>query len=96
MKNLTLLAMLATIPAGNVMADEAMLAAAMTIVSPMMEEVAPGVAGVAFSECVVVHATPEELGIMAAATGPGADIGALISAILARPETIACATEKLS
>jgi len=96
MKKLYILALAACLPVSSVMADEAMIIAAMTVVSPMMQEVAPGAAGVAFTECVVAGATPEELAMIAAATGPNETIGALISAILARPETIACATEKLS
>lgn len=96
MKKLYVLALAACLPVGAAMADEAMMTAAMTVVSPMMQEVAPGAAGVAFSECIVAGATPEELSMIAAAGAPNETIGALISAILARPETIACATEKLS
>lgn len=96
MNKLYVLALAALMPAGAIMADEAILAAAMTVVSPMMQEVAPGAAGIAFSECVLAQATPEELSMIAAAGGPNETVGALVSAILARPETIACATEKLS
>lgn len=70
-------------------------AAATSLITPMMEEIAPGAPGVALTGCVIANATPEELATLAAATGPSNDIGTLVSAILARQPTIDCATAAL-
>ncbi len=96
MKTLTALALGAAAPmtfATTAQADEAMRTAATGVVTPMMQEVAPGRAGEIFTACVVQNATEQEIAVIAmgAVTGPSAEIGALVSAILARPETLACA-----
>ncbi|NCO87257.1 MAG: hypothetical protein GW886_11580 [Rhodobacterales bacterium] len=96
MKTLTALAIGAAAPltvATTAEADEAMRTAATSVVTPMMQEVAPGRGGEIFTACVIQNATEEEIAVIAmgAVTGPSPEIGALVSAILARPETLACA-----
>ena len=61
------------------------------LIGPMMQEVAPGRGGEVFTRCILAVATPEELAVMAAASAPSTEIGALLTAILARPETLSCA-----
>jgi hypothetical protein len=64
--------------------------AALTLITPMLQEVAPGAGGQVLAACVVANATAEELATMAAATAPSAEIGGIVNAIIARPETLAC------
>lgn len=73
-------------------------AAARAIILPVVEEKAPGAAAVVLTDCIVQNASPAELVTIA-----GANAGAvppetvlLISEILARPETTACATSALT
>ncbi len=61
------------------------------LILPMMAEVAPGPAAEVFTDCIIAAAQPAELATFAAATGPSNEIGALISNVLARPDTLACA-----
>lgn len=61
------------------------------LIGPMMQEVAPGRGGEIFTGCILAVATPDELATMAVAPAPSTVIGALLTAILARPETMACA-----
>lgn len=70
--------------------DEAQLAAAKALVLPMLQEMAPGKAGEALTNCVMAAATPEEVAAFAAAGGPSTQIGAAITEILARPAATAC------
>jgi uncharacterized membrane protein YeaQ/YmgE (transglycosylase-associated protein family) len=63
---------------------------ALALIGPMLQEVAPGAGGQVLATCVVGAATPEELAQLVAATGPSAEVGAIINAVIARPETIAC------
>jgi hypothetical protein len=60
------------------------------VIEPMMSEVAPGPAAVVLTECIIAHATAVELATFAAAAGPSNELGAMISAVLARPETLGC------
>jgi len=84
-------AMLALAPATAVLAqDEAQLAAAQALVLPMMQEMTPGKAGEVLTGCVLAAATPEEIAAFAAAGSPSQQIGAMISAILTRPDATAC------
>jgi hypothetical protein len=77
--------------AGAVMAqDQAQLVAAQAVVLPMMQEIAPGKAGEALTGCVMAAATPQEIAAFAAAGAPSREIGAAITAILARPAATAC------
>ena len=98
MTRFALLAVLALLPCAALAQDEALDAAqtaATALITPMLEEIAPGAPGVALTGCVISNATPEEIATMAAATGPDDTIGALISTILARQPTIDCATAAL-
>lgn len=94
MKRFTILAILALIP-GASFAQDAATDAATALITPMLDEIAPGAPGVALTTCVIANATPEELTTLAAASGPSDDIGAMVSAILARQPTIDCATAAL-
>jgi hypothetical protein len=68
---------------------------AIALIGPMMQEVAPGRGGEVFTACVVSLATPEELAAFAAAPGPSQEVGAMVTTVLARPETMACAQTAL-
>lgn len=94
MKRFTILAILALIPGASFAQDPA-TDAATALITPMLDEIAPGAPGVALTTCVIANATPEELATLAAASGPSDDIGAMVSAILARQPTIDCATAAL-
>jgi hypothetical protein len=56
---------------------------------PMLQEVSPQ-DGDVLAACVVSTAEPAEKATLAAAPGPSEELGALVSAILARPATIGC------
>ena len=94
MTRLYVLAALALIPGAGFAQDPA-TDAATALITPMLDEIAPGAPGVALTTCVIANATPEELATLAAATGPSDDIGTMVSAILARQPTIDCATAAL-
>ena len=70
-------------------------AAVTTLIAPMLDEIAPGAPGAALTSCVVTNATPEEITTLAAATSPSDEVGAMVTAILARQPTIDCATAAL-
>jgi hypothetical protein len=91
MKTLMTAAFVALAAAGAASAqDEAQLAAAQALVLPMMQEMTPGKPGEILTGCVIASATPEEIAAFAAAGGPSAEIGAMITQILARPDATAC------
>jgi hypothetical protein len=94
MKRLACLALLALTPVAA-LAQDAAQTAATALITPMLDEIAPGAPGVALTTCVIGNATPEEIATMAAATGPDDAIGALVTEILARQPTIDCATAAL-
>ncbi len=58
------------------------------VILPMLEELTPDAPVLA--ACVVTLAAPGELGAMASAPGPSAEVGAVVSAVLARPEAVGC------
>ena len=61
MKTLMIAAFVALATAGAALAqDEAQVAAAQTLVLPMMQEMTPGKAGEILTGCVIAAATPEE------------------------------------
>ena len=64
-------------------------AQAAAILMPMMAEVSPKDGGI-LAGCVVAVATPEEIAQIDAAGVPTPALGPLVSAILARPEALAC------
>ena len=76
-------------------AQVAAQAAVTTLIAPMLDEIAPGAPGAALTSCVVTNATPEEITTLAAATSPSDEVGAMVTAILARQPTIDCATAAL-
>ena len=91
-------AILALIPCAGFAQDaatDAATVAATALITPMLDEIAPGAPGVALTTCVIANATPEELATLSVAAGPSDDIGAMVSAILARQPTIDCATAAL-
>ena len=84
------LALIVTLIGGAAMAQTADHDKALALVTPMLQELAPGAGGQVLAACVVGTATPAELATMVAAPGPSAEIGTVINAILSRPESIAC------
>ena len=56
---------------------------------PILAEVSPQ-DGAVLASCVVSVAQPPEVAQMAAAGGPSDQLGALVSQIIARPETLSC------
>lgn len=70
--------------------------AATALIGPMLQEVAPGRGGEVFTACVVAAATPEELAAFAAAPAPSQEVGAMVTTVLARPETMTCAQTALA
>ena len=83
-------------PAVEEMSNEAARAAAKAVVTPIVAAQVPGPAGVALSDCIIENATASELLQLARATGADAATVNLTSSILARPETVACATSAIS
>ena len=65
-------------------------ARASATILPMLQEVAPGRDGAVLAACVVAEANPAETAAMATAPGPSAELGTLVSTILARPATLGC------
>ncbi len=80
------------------MSDEAMRAAARAVVTPIVAQQAPGPIGVAMSDCIINNANGAELLALAraATNGVTADTVTLTSRILARPETVTCATAAIT
>lgn len=58
------------------------------VILPMLEELTPDAP--VLSACVVTVAAPEEIAALAASGGPSMEAGQLVSAVLARPETLSC------
>lgn len=69
--------------------------AAKAVVGPIVADTVPGPAGVVLTDCIIDHASLEELARLAAG-GATPDNITLVSNILARPETVACATSGLT
>lgn len=91
MKNWGMAAVLTMVTAGAALAqDEAQRAAAQALVLPMLQEMAPGKAGEVLTGCVLAAASPDEIATLASAGAPSQQIGAMISAILTRPDATAC------
>ena len=95
MRHFVLLAAMAAIPAAALAQDDAPTATALALITPMLDEIAPGAPGAALTTCVIANATPDEIATLAAAAGPDDSIGALVTTILARQPTIDCATVAL-
>ncbi|EAR52415.1 hypothetical protein OG2516_08057 [Oceanicola granulosus HTCC2516] len=64
------------------------------VVAAVVSEQVPGALGSAVAECVMTNAATAELVTIAGAvpSDPNPDVVLLIADILARPETVACAT----
>jgi hypothetical protein len=86
----------AAAPVVEQMTTEAARAAAKTVVTPIVAAQVPGPTGVALANCIIENASSEELFTLARATGADAATVNLTSAILSRPETVACATSSIS
>lgn len=73
-------------------------AAARTVVAPIVAEQVPGPVGAALTDCIIENASASELATISAANAgaPSAEVVALVSEILARDETVACATASLT
>ena len=73
-------------------------AAARAVVEPVVAETVPGVPGAVLAGCIMAHATDRDVAAIAADAGEEArpETVTLISEILARPETVACAAEGLT
>lgn len=69
--------------------------AAKAVVAPIVAETIPGPAGVVLTNCIIDNATGDELLQLAAQGGTPENI-TMVSNILARPETVACATSGLT
>ncbi|MCF2906596.1 succinate dehydrogenase [Octadecabacter sp. CECT 8868] len=70
-------------------------AAAKAAVTPIVADTVPGPAGVAITDCIIDNASGQEL-LTLAAGGTSAENVALVGEILARTETVACATSALT
>lgn len=69
--------------------------AAKAVVGPIVMETVPGPAGVAITDCIIDNASGEDL-LRLAVGGASPDNVALVGTILARAETVACATSALT
>ncbi len=88
-------ACVAATPAVQEMSNDAARAAARAVVTPIVSAQVPGPTGVALANCIIDNASATELFTLARATGADADTIRLTSDILARPETVTCATASL-
>ncbi len=73
------------------------MAAARPVVGPIVSEQVPGEPGAALTECILENATDAELARISVANAgaPEADVVLLVSDILGRDATVACATARL-
>lgn len=69
--------------------------AAKAVVGPIVQDTIPGAAGVVLTDCIIDNASGEELFTLGVQGATPANI-TLVSDILARPETVACATSALT
>ncbi len=69
--------------------------AAKAVVGPIVQDTVPGPAATVLTDCIIDNASGEELFALAA-QGATPDNITLVSNILARSETIACATSGLT
>ena len=74
------------------------MAAARPVVGPIVAKQVPGEPGAALTECILENATEAELARISVANAgaPEADIVLLVSDILGRDATVACAAARLS
>lgn len=69
--------------------------AAKAVVGPIVADTVPGPAGTVLTNCIIDNASGEEL-LRLAAGGASPENITLVSEILARGETVACATSALT
>lgn len=69
--------------------------AAKSVVSPIVADTVPGPAGAVLTDCIIDNASGEEL-LQLATLGSSPENITLVSNILARAETISCATSGLT
>ena len=69
--------------------------AAKAVVAPIVQDTIPGPAGVALTNCIIDNASGEELFALGVQGATPENI-TLVSEILARPETVSCATSALT
>lgn len=69
--------------------------AAKAVVGPIVADTVPGPAGVALTNCIIDNASGTEL-LTLAGQGASPENITLVSNILARPETVSCATSALT
>ncbi|MDA9208215.1 hypothetical protein N9O61_04940 [Octadecabacter sp.] len=69
--------------------------AAKAVVGPIVADTVPGAAGVVLTDCIIDNASGEEL-LGLATQGASPENITLVSQILARTETITCATSGLT
>ena len=69
--------------------------AAKAVVGPIVQDTVPGPAGVALSDCIIDNASGDEL-LTLGLQGATPENITLVSEILARPETVNCATSALT
>ncbi|MCF2869600.1 succinate dehydrogenase [Octadecabacter sp. G9-8] len=69
--------------------------AAKAVVAPIVADTVPGPAGVVLTNCIIDNASGEELFTLGVQGATPENI-TLVSNILARPETVSCATSALT
>lgn len=69
--------------------------AAKAVVAPIIAETVPGPAGAVLTDCIIDNASGSEL-LALAGQGASPESITLVSDILARPETVTCATSALT
>ncbi len=69
--------------------------AAKAVIGPIVAEKVPGPAGVAITNCVIDHASGEEL-LRIGVQGATPENIVLVGNILSRPDTVTCATSALT
>jgi hypothetical protein len=63
---------------------------AYALILPMIQELAPGRPGEVLAACALATAEPAEAAALEAAPAPSEEVGAVLSAILAREAAISC------
>ena len=69
---------------------------AYALILPVLQTLSQGLGGEAMASCTVEHGTAEEIAAIAASPTADDAVGGIVSAILARQETIDCVTARLS
>jgi hypothetical protein len=88
MKRIALAAALAALAAPALAQFSEEQTRAYGVILPMLQELTPDAP--VLSACVVTVAAPQEVAALAAAGRPTMEAGQVVSAVLARPETVGC------